>query len=769
MSTGPAFRDDWLPEVDDGDSVPLGRPAIAIKVYRVTPGSVPSEDTVEELTSVACLAIEKHVGPVPDTALFRYKFDGRDPQSPQTVEQALGTQYTSEDFPHLIEVGDELAVTATKPSGEEVYVFHGRPLTWSMKLDRETEAVSIAATGIAKDCWSAPFPGALTRATDKPETVKDYMTDLVARFNPKGLANATPATADAGSDPKKYPTFLDPTVTGTDSEGGEYPRAWDLAMAVAHVLYVGNDEKAVASPKRSDLDDLLVSRVPIDGVPFDPDDSSTYTARPIQAPDVPLTDKPWPVLVHEMIRDGGFEMTFDVSGSPPASPTNELTLFLKQAGTPVPLLLQPPGSRLDPARSNLAAVEAGRDLAGVVNRWRVVGGMGRYEASLVLAPGFPSKSADAASADAMTAFDKADPAFATSEDHDAYRLWVFDEDGSGHYPNNAVGSPGPTAKVSGTPTSLDDVLGAPSGDPPGPQYVARRRPVVPDLLSVDASGRPLKYRLAVSTDYAGAYPAVWDGTGHWQNVAGGFVALKDRLGVYVNITHPNAWYIGASEVTGDTFRDGKLNAVERVAAPTSDRPAFFLRLTCCLDGDKALAATADRQDTSPVPNAVTRVVDARDRLFVRKIAAHSEFNLTADAVTARDDSLLAEAEAVASRTATEAGVMEGQAVIDRFTAAYLVGDRVEGITGRGLGFRTDTGGAGFAPVLPIVTSLRWELARGQRTVLTISDAGLDRRRYARRWTVPPDVGSKHARAVLAGASPAALAFYRRMKGGKANA
>jgi hypothetical protein len=178
-----------------------------------------------------------------------------------------------------------------------------------------------------------------------------------------------------------------------------------------------------------------------------------------------------------------------------------------------------------------------------------------------------------------------------------------------------------------------------------------------------------------------------------------------------------------------------VKAVESIGNPSAANPAFFLRLTVVIEGDQALTYTAARADSSPVTQAITREIDARDRLFKNELAKHSEFNNTGSAVTTRDDTGLAKAEALASRTATEAGIMEGEAVIPRFTAAYGIGDRISGLLGRDLGFRTDTGGSGFAAVLPMVVSRRWELDGGQRTILNLSDSGLDRRRYARKWAM----------------------------------
>jgi hypothetical protein len=503
-------------------------------------------------------------------------------------------------------------------------------------------------------------------------------------------------------------------------------------MAVAYLLYATTATAAApgrGQPEaRSDLDALLVAREPIDGTPFDPTNASTYTAKPIAAKDDPLTGKVVPTLVHDQVADYGFGMSFPVTADGSGYPTTALKLFLKQAGAVKSVYLASRLTPLDAGANNVARAQLSRDLAGVVNQWAVDGAPDRYEVSVVLAPAFPSQASDSATAAALAAFDSSDPAFATSDGHDKYRTFVLDEDGSGHYANAS------TTHVTGTATTLDAVLGAPTSDGHGgtiPRYVKRRRPPVGTLFTRDTEDKPLRARLSISTDYAGTKPGLWDGTGHWQHVEGGWELLKDRVGVRVNVQHPNAWNVGKSGDANAPYKDGKVNAVEAV---NGTKTPFFLRLTCVIEGDQALTAVAARQGTSPVAEVVERRVDARDRYAVETVTAKSEFNNASGATDdkVRDDTELATAEATAARTASEAGVFEGEVEVPFLTAYYQVGDRIDQVNGRGLGLRTDTGGTGYAPVYPSVVAVRWELDPGQRTVLTLSDAGLDRRRYGRR-------------------------------------
>ncbi len=78
-------------------------------------------------------------------------------------------------------------------------------------------------------------------------------------------------------------------------------------------------------------------------------------------------------------------------------------------------------------------------------------------------------------------------------------------------------------------------------------------------------------------------------------------------------------------------------------------------------------------------------------------------------------------------------MLEGPVTIPRFTAYYEIGDRIEQIEGRGLGFRTDSGADGSVPVYPVVIARRFDFKEDeQTTTLEFSDAGADRRRYKRQ-------------------------------------
>ena len=285
----PPFVDPWLPLPDENGNVPTARAATPIAVYKIVAGST---YTYTALQNVRCMAIEEHDGPAPATAVFRYAFDGRS-SGPQTIEQALSTAFGGDG---VVVEGDRLGVYATHPDGTGVWIFDGFALTWHAVLHDGTESAQIHAVSVAKRCWDEPIGGALIRTPSTPQTGgADVATDIVAQFNPRGVANCSPSTGDSGTTPTNYPVFLDPDTTGTDTASIAYPRTWTLNRAAAHLLFgpwTASLQTYVQLPTRSYLDELLVSQIPIGGgTPYDPTDSSTFTTSPISVSDVPISGR----------------------------------------------------------------------------------------------------------------------------------------------------------------------------------------------------------------------------------------------------------------------------------------------------------------------------------------------------------------------------------------------------------------------------------------------------------------------------------------------
>ncbi|HSQ57465.1 MAG TPA: hypothetical protein VLM40_17215, partial [Gemmata sp.] len=255
--------------------------------------------------------------------------------------------------------------------------------------------------------------------------------------------------------------------------------------------------------------------------------------------------------------------------------------------------------------------------------------------------------------------------------------------------------------------------------------VKRRRVPSGELFSRDANRKPLRARLAISTDYQGPSPGLWDGSGTWQQVVGGFELLSDRLGVWINVPNPNGWNIGAPVATGMPFPTGVVKGIEAQALTGAKH--FVLRLTCVIDSDEPLSATAGQRPSSATSFAITRRVDAGGRYKKQVVAPHSEFNTGTSPVAVRDDTESADAEACARRLAGEAGEVHGSVTVPRFTAAYRIGDKIRSIRGRELSLRTNAGAPDEeGEVFPCVVGLGWDFGNRQLTTLQLSDHRGDR-------------------------------------------
>lgn len=685
------------------------QPAAVVEVFRWLGGT-----DREALPNVQCLSVRQGEGPDPGSALFRYDFSVDPLVGPRTLEDALGTGSTGAG---IVEPGDNLFVRVTGPSGYEEYIFDGFVLAFEGGLNPATEEVRFEAEGVAKRLWDSPISKAMYRNSSSPfSATSNVETDLPVHFNAQGQPNRTPDDAEVALESNEewtYPIFFDQS-TAREEDVREY---WALNDAVKHLLYRYNDESWVLNPEPTDIDKLTAYGEPVDEI--DPVPSEV----PLYVPDYPAEGKDLPSTCFDLVREYGFAMKFQISTDGSDLPETTIKFFQYQTGNLRDVYLPPRGTQFDPFTCNVGAAGLRRSLSEVANRWEVLGRLERYEVSLVLAPGFPSQSSDG-SAGSIKNYDRSAISL-TGSGKDAYRTWVFNEAADGYYANTS------TTKLLTIP-SLDDVLDPDDATP----YVQRRRRPLADLISVGPDQRPLKARLDISTDYAGSKPGLWDGTGTWQEVTTStWQLLKDRIGIWVSEENPNHWWIGESSVSGQPFRDGVVRAVEAISGAESTLPKFHLRLTCTIEGDRRLRGVADRRDRSPLPDTITRHIDAKDRFFLDTITAKSHYNTGTDPVVKRDDTDKATAEAEARRAAAETGVLEGGITIPYLTTQYRIGDRIRSIDGRGLGFRTDEGGEEDEsnPVTyPVVTSVTWNCASPQSTTLQISDAGTARFKYARR-------------------------------------
>ena len=686
---------------------PLGRPAALVGVFRFDP----SGGGYGFLPNIRVMTIRYREGADAGVARFRYVFNapGLD-DAPSSFAEVMAVNTNS---PGVVANDERIVVLTANPDGGFQVLFDGFAQVPEMGLGPNREVVTFLAFGVAIREWDTPIAGALMRDATDPATVADLATDLVTHFNPRGLPNATPEGADAATESgDTFPTFLDAYLTRSPAP----QRFWTLPMAVRYLCSRHNPAQTyLKNPPGALIDQILDSRAPLssnEGA-FLPGEAGGYGSDELIVPDLPASGKAWPAVIRDLLAPNGFGMAIRVETDASGHPATSLDLFRLQDGSSAhlkDLYLQPRGATLDPGQTNLGEADLARDMSGVANAVTVESALIRHEASFILAPGFPINPGDASGSSILAGFDRTSSNFAQTN-HDLYRLYVLDETGEGHW-DFAAG------EVSKTVAPLDDLFGV--GDGFDKNYVVRRRLPVGALFTVDANQKPLGVRLSISTDYKGTQPGLWDGTGTWQPVGGGFELLKDRLGIWINAPNPNSWNIQPSRVPGAPYPAGVVRGVEDQA--NTDAKRFSLRLTCVVEGDEVLRATADRRPSSPTNYAITRRVDARDRYVKQVIAAQSEFNPGPEAKVVRDDSADALAEASARRNAGEAGEVVGTVVIPRFTQTYRIGDRVRSIQGRGLSFQTNAGAPSEeGQVFPAVVGLTWDFEEGQRTILHLSD------------------------------------------------
>lgn len=713
----PLIDDPWLPAPDMSGNIPPVRNAAPVAVYRYD-----GMTTLTPLPNVECLWIDQREGTDPGRAGFRYNLASGLEGAPTTIEDALGAGSSG---PLIVESGDRLVVQATQPDGETVEnIFDGFAVDFGMSLDPDGEQVPIGAVGVAWRAWDKMIGGAIMRDASSATSTADadnVPTHLIAHFNPEGQPNCTPdgsmlGTMGGGLD-SRYPVFLDRHVVRTP----DVRTMWTLPKAVRYLIFTNNFPATfVGNLDGAVIDDRLLGRESISGTGYDPTDPSTFTTSDIDVPDLPVSGKDWPGTINRLVTENGFGTFFDLTTDDVTGmPKTAFQIFQQQGGDAKKIYLGTRGSPFSPTTFNFNSSSLHRDVNEVVNQWSVRGHLRRYEASFLLVPGFPSTSTDGSEAN-LHKYDSNDPNYI--DDPNAYRLWIFDETGEGHY-----NTPGSATKTS-TKTSLDTVLGAPVGGVPA--YAGRRRVPIGKLISLDPLGKPYHARLSIATGVTIA-PGIWTfGSGTWQDItATTWQLAPDRLAIIITDTNPNKWDIGKSKQAGCPYPGGVVHAVESMCGATGSVP-FMLRITCVIDGDKAVHYTAKATADSPIPYAISRAIDAGDRYFKDTVCASSVFGTGAD-VVARDDSNNAKAEASTIQLATMAGVLDGQVAIPRFTTYYGIGDRITEIEGRGLGF--DTGSSGTPPIFPVVVGRRFEFdGDEQRTTIEISDAGTDRTRYARK-------------------------------------
>jgi hypothetical protein len=690
-------------------AVPLSGVATPVGVFRYDP---PSGYVL--LPNVRCNRIEYREGPQPPAAHFSYMLDDADAaiaypaQFEQLWPMAAGG-------PYVVQNDDRLVVLATAPSGGVRVLFDGFAQVPEVELSESSQRIAFLAVGVAIRCWDSPIGGRYERHADDPKNGKTVSVDLPTRFNPDGQPNCTPDSYDVNESTSatSYPVFLDPRIDRQPD-----PRTyWTLGKFVRYILSVQNDGSYIQNPDFTQLDALLQARAPLAGSGFvDPDQSGNYTAADVVIRDFDSTNMAWPEALELQLGYAGFGMRFVTGEDGAGNPWHTIEFYRKDAagqGSPLDLHLPPRGSMLDPAACNVAALHLARDARAIVNAITMETQQRRVEVSIVLAPGFSPQAGDETAGNRLH-FLRANLSTASGDVRRKYRYYVADEAGDGHCD---VGS----SAWSTTALDLSPIF--PNDSKGNLTYVKRLRPGASTLVSRDSLGHPLKAQLALSRDYTGKAPAVWDGTGTWQPITGGWELLEDRLGIFVIVEDPESWPIGIYTGTNPQEASQTLRGITSQANPSAPNTRFFLRLTTVIEDDLMLPAVVPPRPASPTVFTVRRRVDARDHFALETVSAGSLYNPGTDAVTVRDDTQRAIAHAEQLRAAHEFPPLAGSVTIPSLITAYRVGDRIGMINGRNISLQTNLGsGQGEPATYPVIVALSWDFTSGgQATILELAD------------------------------------------------
>lgn len=765
---------------------PMAPPVLPV-VYRYRPDADDGE-RYEPLPNVRLLGVEFFEGARVPEARFRYEFVAPSlapPGVPTAFGQVAGVDAGGR---YVVANGDRIVARVVGPDDASRLVFDGFAEIPQVNFTPNAEVVTFQAYGTPVREADEPLKGSVWRETNRPKRGEDIVTNLPARFNPKGLGNATPDgwdhydedRPDREEDPEgwlaalaTFPVFQEPTThVSLLVGGGTEParaRAWDLAMAARYILFspvVNGVEPEdfgkylyYYEPHRYDA--VLNSRKPkVAGVGIDPENPATYVDTPIPVNDLDVTGDKRMEALAKLIEPHGFAFRYEIGEDDAGDPEWWLKIYRKDDAHPLkPIFLQPEGQAVDPARTNFDTLGMQRDTQQVVNAWSVDAAPTRYEAAFLLRPLFMIAEEDG-DVDNLHKWKMGDPDF----EPDKYRKFGLDECGEGHF--KFVVEAGDVIPGAGTwetdyPVVDPDGPDAPKAGDPAPHWMAplvgpdRKpahlpRPGEGKLLTKDADGDRKHAELYVITEpefIANMNDGValldwsqvqnlWNGTVKTQKVTkGGWELLPDRLGIRLTRPSIEGWQISEPGKFDDPFPSGLLRVASSLTVAEEDGSSvtkmFAFILVTVISDDGTLTGEADRRETSPSPFETRRRLDARGWFANEAIHRNSPY---AEAVNpdrnpgvtlVRDDGPAAQAHAEARRKADEIGSIAGSFTMPTISFAYAVGDRIRGISGRTLSFRQNHQLRDEAGIYPAVVSVRWEFDGRQETVVNLNDRRAD--------------------------------------------
>lgn len=719
-------------------------PAMSAPAVPVLVAFYDGQSNLNPIPNVTCVRIDLRSGPNPPTAQFVYELDDNLAFSqgwPSQIEQILPID--APDSPYVVENDDRIVVMVQNSNGVNAVLFDGFAQVPQGDVSPDSMSVSFTAVGVAAREWDAPLRGRIERNADSPtvDLTGPIDTDRTCRFNPSDTTNAdgnkggivpncTPLNADVNEadDSNSYPIFLDEALEAPPGQP-LVQTYWSISKGCRYLMAIGNPaEKYVNNPDFTTLTQLLQAYAPPQG-----SDVSTMagdTTADITIRDYDASDHAWPDAVHELLSYGGFEFSFVTNAGLSGFPQTNLNIYRNDALTtiaPKQVWFQPAGGNLGQQPNNAYMFHIARDCNQIVNQYSIESPLKHVEASFILAPLYTPNVADFQT-NARVQYKESNWGSTTPATiRRLYRWYGMDEIGEGHWDDHTNTFVANQAYDFGNKT--DGIF--PSDQNGNPQYVRRYRPASRTLISLDSDGHPLKADLSISLNYLPFAPGIWDGTGNWYSIVGGWEVLPDRLGIRVTVDDLDAW---------DAKTLGKIAGISWWANPTmagvlptmfngnpvtpTEIPVF--RLTTVIEDDRMMSVIATKRTASPTQFVRRRRLDAHDHFQYNRVLALSMYNTKGKDLIARDDTKLAMAHAVANRARTEFPPVAGNITLPFITDFYGLGDRIDQINGRNISLVSNVGASqGEAPNSPFIVGVSWTFQPRQETHITLSDHRAD--------------------------------------------
>jgi len=364
----------------------------------------------------------------------------------------------------------------------------------------------------------------------------------------------------------------------------------------------------------------------------------------------------------------------------------KLRFFERGKGPKVKLLMQPIGETINTRKTNVSQFSLDYDIAKLSNEIIGRGALELYEATFPLVPAWDPADDDTGietlEVGQSNAISKKDVGrkFVLNEagDYTDVRAWIDDR------------------------FNLDDILGE--------EHVIRRRRFRP-CLSQHASG---------DDESSNGYVVEWwdedqdDATDHddpedpgWVKVKHAHQPLEKECGVmFTGSTPPGE------------FLQKLVDETDPEVQP------LFVRITCCIEGDRALSHRSTKRDSSPNGEIVPLFIDLHDRFKYRQVDSTSVFDgQTADERDDTDD-----IETFCDKVRDNNDQAEVSVSVTLLTdnhPEYKIGQLIEKVDGRNLTFNANSAAA--TPRQIQIIGITRTLDSERRTELLVESFELERR------------------------------------------